>query len=81
MPYPALDLTGKVAVATGSTSGLGRAIAKGLASAGAHVVASSRRDAHVNETADEIEKLAGEPCASLQTWAIADPCSTCWKPP
>jgi NAD(P)-dependent dehydrogenase (short-subunit alcohol dehydrogenase family) len=57
MPYPALDLTGKVAVATGSTSGLGRAIAKGLAQAGAHVVASSRRQAQVNETADEIEKL------------------------
>ena len=57
MPYPALDLTGKVAVATGSTSGLGRAIAEGLAQAGAHVVASSRRQEQVNQTADSIEKL------------------------
>jgi NAD(P)-dependent dehydrogenase (short-subunit alcohol dehydrogenase family) len=57
MPFPALDLTGKVAVATGSTSGLGRAIAEGLAQAGADVVASSRRASQVNETADAIEKL------------------------
>ncbi|MGE0407286.1 MAG: SDR family NAD(P)-dependent oxidoreductase [Candidatus Korobacteraceae bacterium] len=57
MPHPLLDLTGKVAVATGSTSGLGRAIAEGLAQAGADVVATSRRQEQVNETADAIEKL------------------------
>jgi NAD(P)-dependent dehydrogenase (short-subunit alcohol dehydrogenase family) len=37
------DLTGKVAIVTGSTKGLGRAMAQGLAAAGANVVVSSRK--------------------------------------
>jgi len=41
-----LDLTGRVAVVIGGTSGLGRAIALGLAEAGADVVASGRREAN-----------------------------------
>ncbi len=49
------DLTGKVAVVTGGTSGIGLAIALGLADAGAHVVASSRRSEQVEEAATEIE--------------------------
>ena len=38
------DLTGRVAVVTGGTTGLGYAIALGLASAGADVIPTSRRD-------------------------------------
>lgn len=49
------DLTGKVAVVIGGTSGLGRAIALGLAEAGADVIASSRSQAHVEEVASQIE--------------------------
>ena len=37
------DLTGRVAVVVGGTSGLGRTIAMGLAEAGASVVATGRR--------------------------------------
>lgn len=49
------DLTGRVAVVMGGTSGIGRAIALGLARAGADVVATGRREALVEEVAGEIE--------------------------
>ncbi|MEZ5356851.1 MAG: glucose 1-dehydrogenase [Bryobacteraceae bacterium] len=52
-----MDLSGRVAVVVGGTSGIGRTIAVGLAEAGADVVATGRREANINEVADEIEKL------------------------
>jgi NAD(P)-dependent dehydrogenase (short-subunit alcohol dehydrogenase family) len=55
MAYTPLDLTGKVAVVIGGTSGIGRAIAHGLAEAGADVVPTSRRADQVDATASEIE--------------------------
>lgn len=51
------DLSGRVAVVTGGTTGLGHAIALGLAEAGADVVASSRRAEQVEKVAGEIEAL------------------------
>ena len=45
----ALDLSGRVAVVIGGTSGIGLAIARGLAEAGSHVVPSGRRQALVEE--------------------------------
>jgi NAD(P)-dependent dehydrogenase (short-subunit alcohol dehydrogenase family) len=54
------DLTGRVAVVIGGTSGLGRAIALGLAEAGAAVVASGRRQELVDEVASAITKLGRE---------------------
>jgi len=57
MAYQALDLTGKVAVVIGGTSGIGRAIARGLAEAGANVVPTSRRAEQVAESAREIQQL------------------------
>jgi NAD(P)-dependent dehydrogenase (short-subunit alcohol dehydrogenase family) len=49
------DLTGKTAVVVGGTSGIGLAIALGLADAGADVVATSRRQEQVDEAAAAIE--------------------------
>jgi len=49
------DLAGKSAVVIGGTSGIGLAIAVGLAEAGADVAASSRRQEQVYETAKKIE--------------------------
>ena len=49
-----LSLEGKVAVVTGGTSGIGRAMSVGLAEAGADVVATARRQQQVDETAQEI---------------------------
>lgn len=51
------DLTGRIAVVIGGTSGLGRAIASGLARAGADVVPTGRREQLVEEVCREIERL------------------------
>ena len=56
MSYAPLDLTHRVAVVIGGTSGIGRAIALGLAEAGADVVPSSRRSDQVEATANEVEQ-------------------------
>jgi len=56
MAFRPLDLSGRVAVVIGGTSGIGRAIAHGLAEAGAAVVATSRRAGQVESTAKEIEQ-------------------------
>jgi NAD(P)-dependent dehydrogenase (short-subunit alcohol dehydrogenase family) len=53
------DLTGKVAVVTGATKGLGRSMAKGLASAGATVVVTGRRQADCEAAAAELARESG----------------------
>ena len=50
------DLSGRLAVIVGGTSGIGRALAIGFADAGANVVATGRRESHVDAVAAEIEK-------------------------
>lgn len=57
MSFGPLELTGKVAVVIGGTSGIGRALAHGLAQAGADVVPTSRRADQVESAAIEIEGL------------------------
>lgn len=57
MGYSKLELNGKSAVVIGGTSGIGRAIAHGLAEAGADVAPTSRRLDQVDVTAREIEAL------------------------
>lgn len=53
------DLTGKVAIVTGSTKGIGRAMAAGLADAGASVVVSSRKQDLCDAVAKEIANETG----------------------
>jgi len=53
--FPGLDLAGRVAVVVGGTSGIGLALARGLAEAGADVVPTSRRREQVDAAAAEIE--------------------------
>ena len=53
-----IDLTGKTALVTGSTSGIGHAIAKGLALAGATVVVNGRTQGKVDAAVAAITKVA-----------------------
>ena len=55
MAHSLFDLTGKTAIVVGGTSGIGLAMAIGLAEAGADFVASSRRQEQVNDAAAAIE--------------------------
>ena len=55
MPFPGLDLTNRTAVVIGGTSGIGKAIALGLADAGADVVPTGRRANLAKEVARDVE--------------------------
>ncbi len=59
------SLTGKVAIVTGASKGIGKAIALGLAEAGAKVVLSSRNQESLDEIVKDFEDLG------LQAFAIA----------
>jgi NAD(P)-dependent dehydrogenase (short-subunit alcohol dehydrogenase family) len=51
------DLTDRVAVVIGGTSGIGRTLSLGFAEAGAHVISTGRREPLVDEVAKQIEGL------------------------
>ena len=57
MSHKIFDLSGRVAVVVGGTSGIGQAIGRGLAEAGADVIPTSRRSEMVDAAAGEIEAL------------------------
>jgi gluconate 5-dehydrogenase len=68
MIHPLFDLTGKCALVTGGSKGLGKAMARGFAEAGADVFISSRN-------ADELAKAAAEIGDGLNVkveWMVAD---------
>jgi 3-oxoacyl-[acyl-carrier protein] reductase len=64
-----IDLTGRVALVTGASRGIGRAIATRLAGQGAHVVAAARAD-HAAATVQEIVEAKG--AAETATLDVGD---------
>jgi len=58
--YTPVSVAGKTAVVIGGTSGIGRSIAHGFAEDGADVVASSRREEAVSETAAELRERGAD---------------------
>jgi len=54
-----IDLSGKKVLVSGASSGLGRAIARGVAAAGAEVTLAARRVDRLQQLADEIQASGG----------------------
>jgi NAD(P)-dependent dehydrogenase (short-subunit alcohol dehydrogenase family) len=59
------DLSGRVAVVTGATKGIGRAVVEGLAAAGASVVVSSRKQDLCEAVAAEVTAATGQEAVGL----------------
>jgi NAD(P)-dependent dehydrogenase (short-subunit alcohol dehydrogenase family) len=73
MGHPNLDLTNKTAVVIGGTSGIGLAITRALAQAGADVVPTGRRGAQVEAAAAEVKALGRK--SLVQTCDVIDTAS------
>ncbi|TJV31857.1 MAG: SDR family NAD(P)-dependent oxidoreductase [Mesorhizobium sp.] len=70
IPAPSLDLSGRVAVVTGASRGIGYFIALELAAAGAHVIAVARTVGGLEELDDQIKATGGQ--ATLVPLDLAD---------
>ncbi len=75
-PHGLFDLTGRVAVVTGGSRGIGRAIATGLAAAGADVVIASRKLGNCEQTASEISAATGRRALRWPAMSAAGPTVT-----
>jgi NAD(P)-dependent dehydrogenase (short-subunit alcohol dehydrogenase family) len=66
------DLSGKIAIVTGGGRGIGRAIALGLAKAGASVVVTSRTQKEIDAVVEEIKKSGGKALAMVTDLTVND---------
>lgn len=72
------DLSGRVALITGSSRGIGRAIAHQMAARGAYVVVSSRHQEACDAVVAEISQAGGEALAIAATSAEKTSCRHWW---
>ena len=66
------DLSGKIAIVTGGGRGIGRAIALGLAQAGASVVITSRTQKEIDGVAEDVKKSGGKALAVVTDLTVND---------
>ena len=66
------DLSGKIAIVTGGGRGIGRAIALGLAKAGASVVVTSRTQKEIEAVVEEIQKSGRKALALVTDLTVND---------
>lgn len=67
-----INLSDRIAIVTGASRGIGRAVATGLAARGAHVVAAAREE-HARAVVEEIAAAGGQ--AHAATVDVTDPAS------
>jgi 2-deoxy-D-gluconate 3-dehydrogenase len=66
------DLSGKIAIVTGGGRGIGRAIALGLAGAGASVVVTSRTQREIEAVVEEVQKSGAKALAVVTDLTVND---------
>lgn len=72
-PSPLFDLTGRTALVTGSSRGIGLAIATGLATAGARVVLNGIRPDPLDRTRATLAERFGEHAVAARAFDVTDP--------
>ena len=70
------DMTGRCALVTGGSKGIGKAVARGYAEAGANVVISARTEADLKEAVGHVQTVlnsgaATEKLSQLAEWTRA----------
>lgn len=76
MSMPDFGLTGRVALVTGASRGIGQALAVGLAQAGAKVICASSREGGCEQTLALVREYGGEATALAADLSNADAVST-----
>jgi len=76
MPPPVFDLTGRLALVTGSSRGIGRTLAEGLLAAGADVVLNGLRPDRLDRTRLELAERFGEDRVHARAFDVTDETAT-----
>ena len=74
MSHPLFDISGRTALVTGSSRGIGKALAQGLAEAGAQVVLNARNADALTATAERIRETTGARVHTVP-FDVTDPAS------